>query len=174
MPWGRALGFNKRRLSTWTAEVRRAPQTMTTETHGPTDDRLHEVASADAGVGWCRACGVERESVELDARGCACGSCGAPAVDGGVQIWMLDRVRQSHPALREQQLLPIGAAFERLTAGDRSPPWANEIGNHTAAGWQTTIVISTTTPGCWHPAPVDRGGPRAPPPASDNLRRVRT
>ena len=42
---------------------------MTTETHGPTDDRLREVASADAGVGWCRACGVERVSVELDARG---------------------------------------------------------------------------------------------------------
>ena len=77
-------------------------------------NRLREVASADAGVGWCRACGVERESVELDARGCACGSCGAPAVDGGVQIWMLDRVRQSHPALREQQLLLIGAALERL------------------------------------------------------------
>ena len=86
---------------------------MTTETHGPTDNRLREVASADVGVGWCRACGVERESVELDARGCTCGSCGAPAVDG-VQIWMFDRVRQSNPALREQQLLLIRAAFERL------------------------------------------------------------
>ena len=74
------------------------------------------VASADAGVGWCRACGVERESVELDARGCTCGSCGATAVDG-VQIWMFDRVRQSapiEPALRKRQLLLIRAAFERL------------------------------------------------------------
>ena len=60
-----------------------------------------------------RACGVERESVELDARGCTCGSCGVQAVDG-VQIWMFDRVRQSNPALREQQLLLIQAAFERL------------------------------------------------------------
>ncbi len=39
---------------------------MTTETHGPTGDRLREVASADAGVGRCRACGVERESGALD------------------------------------------------------------------------------------------------------------
>ena len=49
----------------------------------------------------------------------------------------------------------------------------DEIGNHTAAGWQTTIDLYDDA-GLLAPAPVDRGGPRAPPPASDNLRRVRT
>ena len=49
----------------------------------------------------------------------------------------------------------------------------DEIGNHTAGGWQTTIDLYDDA-GLLAPAPVDRGGPRAPPPASDNLRRVRT
>ncbi len=49
----------------------------------------------------------------------------------------------------------------------------DEIGNHTAAGWQTTIDLYDDA-GLLAPAPVDRGGPRVPPPASDNLRRVPT
>ena len=67
----------------------------------------------------------------------------------------------------------------------------DEIGNQTDAGWQTTIdplYPGGELPGRGRrpgrrprygqrdplPAPVDRGGPRAPAPASDNLRRVRT
>ena len=37
-------------------------------------------------IGWCRKCGAERKSVEPDARGSTCESCGAAAVDG-VKVW---------------------------------------------------------------------------------------
>ena len=59
----------------------------------------------------------------------------------------------------------LGAGVRPPGRRDRKPHRRRRADHH---------PISTTTPGLLAPAPVDRGGPRAPPPASDNLRRVRT
>jgi len=47
-----------------------------------TVDRVVEAVSADAGLGFCQACGQEQEGCEPDAQSYKCESCGERAVHG--------------------------------------------------------------------------------------------
>ena len=60
----------------------------------PSNDRICEVATTDAGVGWCRTCGAEVEHVEPDGKGYKCQSCSAMAVDG-VAVWLFERTGET-------------------------------------------------------------------------------
>ena len=60
----------------------------------PSDDRICEVATTDAGVGWCRICGAEAEHVEPDGKGYRCKLCSAMAVDG-VAVWLFERTGET-------------------------------------------------------------------------------
>ena len=95
-------------------------------------------------------------------------------VRGGARSWLgtvdAARLRQIY---RQFGADPAKANEMRTGAGVR-PPWATRSGNHTAAGWQTTIGSLRRRRAAGTPHLLTAAGPRAPPPASDNLRRVRT
>jgi hypothetical protein len=67
-----------------------APPSSTTAglPHGLTLARLVEAVERDEDVGFCLACGAERDGVEPDAEGYPCEVCGEADVEGAQQIVM--------------------------------------------------------------------------------------
>lgn len=85
----------------------------------PSDDRICEVASTDAGVGWCRNCGAEAEHVAPDGKGDRCKSCSALAVDG-VEVWLFERTGMTRKW--EETLNELKAAQQAaVEKGDNLP-----------------------------------------------------